>query len=98
MFLCAPGYVFFPDFRGATLNSPERIVLSSPAVGTWYVMVLGFGVFTAEDAYYLDVKLTVPEGNPPGRPTTYQDFSHGVGSRHNPDGHNEAVFKGESCF
>lgn len=98
MFLCAPGFVFFPDFRGATLNSPERIVLTSPAVGTWYVMVLGFGVFTEEDAYYLDVKLTVPEGSPPSRPSANQSFSHGIESIHNPDGHNEAVFKGESCF
>ena len=103
LFLCAPGFVLHPDFSGATLNSPERVTVSNPAAGTWYVMVMGFGVVTPQDAYYLDVDVAAPAGGPPSLPSSYQvvydqtDDSQIDGS-HNPDGHNELVFRGEPCF
>jgi hypothetical protein len=103
LFLCAPGFVLHSDFSGATLNSPERITVSNPETGTWYVMVIGFGVVTPRDAYYLDVDVRSPEGAPPGQPASHQmvygksDDSQVEGS-HNPDGHNELVFRGEPCF
>ena len=103
LFLCAPGFVLHPDFSGATLNSPERITVSNPETGTWYVMVIGFGVVTPRDAYYLDVDVSAPKDAPPGQPASHQvvygqsDDSQIEGS-HNPDGHNELVFRGEPCF
>lgn len=61
MFLFGPGFIFFPDFSGgATLNSPEQIVVSNPTVGIWHVVVLGFDVFTGEGEFFLDVRLTPP--------------------------------------
>jgi hypothetical protein len=98
LFLCAPGFVLFPDFSGATLDSPERVVVSNPAPGTWHVMVLGFGVSTPEDAYYLDVAITSPEERLPGQPTAQWVAPKRLNDRHNPDGHNELVFKSEPCF
>jgi serine protease AprX len=101
MFLCAPGFVLHPDFSGATLNSPEHLAVSNPAAGTWYVMVMGFGVFTPQDAYYLDVDVTAPADTPPDQPASYRVVYDEVGQAdesHNPDGHNEKIFRGEPCF
>ena len=98
LFLCAPGFVLFRDFSGATLDSPERIALSNPAPGTWHVMVLGFGVSTPEDAYYLDVEIDSPEERLPSQPSTQWVAPKRLDNRHNPDGHNELIFKGEPCF
>ncbi len=71
-------------------------------------MVMGFGVVTPQDAYYLDVDVAAPAGAPPSQPASHQfvyvrtdgsrtDDSQVEGS-HNPDGHNELVFRGEPCF
>ena len=101
MFLCAPGFILHPDFSGSTLNSPEHLTVFDPAAGTWYVMVMGFGVFTPQDAYYLDVDVAVPADTPPNQPASHQvvyDEVDQADESHNPDGHNEKIFRGEPCF
>tara|TARA_B100000949_G_C13916044_1_gene298855 strand:- start:3 stop:545 length:543 start_codon:yes stop_codon:yes gene_type:complete len=101
MFLCAPGFVLHPDFSGSTLNSPEHLTVFDPAAGTWYVMVMGFGVFTPQDAYYLDVDVAAPADTPPNQPASHQvvyDEVDQADESHNPDGHNEKIFRGEPCF
>ena len=97
MLLCAPGSVLFPDFSGATLNSPERIVVRNPQQGTWQVAILGFGVFTPDDGYYLDVKVTVPGVNPPGLPATQRIELAIPQALHDRDGHDQPVLRGELC-
>jgi subtilisin family serine protease len=98
LFLCAPGFVLHPDFSGSTLNSPEHLTVFNPAAGTWYVMVMGFGVFTPQDAYYLDVDVAAPADAPPNQPASNQVGYHQIDDSHNPDGHNEKIFRGEPCF
>lgn len=97
MYLCAPGYVLHPDFSGATINSPERIIVTNPAEGTWYAVVQGFGVFTQEDAFYLDVKTSAPAESRPGLPAGQTVVHRRIGASHNPLGHDESIFKGGPC-
>ncbi|MCH8352030.1 MAG: S8 family serine peptidase [Chloroflexi bacterium] len=97
MILCAPGSVLFPDFSGATLNSPERIVVQNPQQGTWQVAILGFGVFTPDDGYYLDVKVTVPGVNPPGVPATQRIELSTPQALHNRDGQDHPALRGALC-
>ena len=99
MYLCRPGFLPYFDFRGASINSPERITLSAPEPGTWYVMVVGFGVNTGRDAYYLNVETLGPVGLPPGSPASLAAQSPVPNSFHDDeDGHRELAFQGESCF
>jgi len=42
---------------GATLNSPEEVVITNPIPGTWYVLVQGFAVATKTDNFVLSVVL-----------------------------------------
>lgn len=53
-------YVFDPDFNllsvdGATLNSPERVVIEAPAEGTYFILVDGFELFEP-DTFQVYVK------------------------------------------
>ena len=99
MYLCRPGFLPYFDFRGASINSPERMTLSAPEPGTWYVMVVGFGVNTGRDAYYLDVETLGPDGLPPDNPASLDAHSPVPSSFHDhEDGHRELAFQGESCF
>jgi subtilisin family serine protease len=45
------------DFRGATLNAPERTVLDDPEPGTWTAIVLGFTVHRELEPFVLQVTL-----------------------------------------
>jgi subtilisin family serine protease len=45
------------DFTGATLNDPERAVLTNPAAGQWLVIVDGFGIPAGKDKFELRVSL-----------------------------------------
>ena len=99
LYLCAPGYLPYYDFRGATLDSPERMTLLRPEPGTWYVLVVGFGVSTGQDAYYLKVETVKSEDLPPEGPASLPGESREAGSFHDSeDGHRELAFQGESCF
>ena len=99
MYLCAPGFLPYFDFHGATINSPESMTVAGPEPGTWYVMVVGFGINTGRDAYYLDVEALGPDGLPPGNPASLDSQTETPGSFHDSeDGHRELVFQGESCF
>ncbi len=55
MILCPPGVPFGSacNFEGATLNSPERVVLTKPLAGTWTVYVVGFTVNTPSENFRL---------------------------------------------
>ena len=98
MFLCAPGHVLYRDFRGATLDSPEHLVVYNPTPGNWHVMVVGYGVFTPDDAYYLNMDITAPDERIPPQPSTQWSGPQRLDQRHNPLGRSEEAFKGESCF
>ena len=99
MYLCAPGFLPYFDFRGATINSPESMTVIGPEPGTWYVMVVGFGIKTGRDAYYLDVEAVGPDGLSPGNPASLDTQAQTPGSFHDSeDGHKELAFQGESCF
>jgi len=46
--------VIDPDFNtasleGATLASPERVVLDSPAAGRWYALILGYEIYRTDN-------------------------------------------------
>ena len=98
LFLCAPGYVLYRDFSGATINSPEKIVVPNPQEGTWHAVVIGFSVFNGSDTFYLDVTKNVAEQGQPGAPGAGETVRQTVGSSHNPLGHDERLFRGEPCF
>ena len=98
MFLCAPGHVLYRDFRGATLDSPEHLVVYNPTPGNWNVMVVGYGVFTPDDAYYLNMDIRAPDERIPPQPSTQWSGPQRLDQRHNPLGRSEEAFKGESCF
>lgn len=55
MILFSPSFdpAFF--FAGATLNSPERVVVDNPEAGIWIVIVDGFEVAQGRDPYVLEV-------------------------------------------
>jgi len=57
MILCPPGVALGPscNFAGATLASPERVVIDNPAPGTWNVFVVGFTLNTRNDEFKLRV-------------------------------------------
>ena len=57
MILCPPGVPLGPscNFAGATLASPERVVIDNPAPGTWNVFVVGFTLNTHKDKFKLRV-------------------------------------------
>jgi hypothetical protein len=40
---------------GATLNSPEDVIVNNPIPGTWKVLVQGFAVATKTDNFILSV-------------------------------------------
>ena len=62
-------------------------------------MVVGFGVNTGRDAYYLDVEALGSDGLPPGNPSSLDARSPVPTSFHDgEDGHRELAFQGESCF
>ena len=46
------------NFDGATLNSPERAELSSPAAGDWLAVIVGFSVNTKNGDKY-ELRLAV---------------------------------------
>ena len=98
MFLCAPGHVLYRDFRGATLDSPEHLVVYNPTPGNWNVMVVGYGVFTPDDTYYLNMDIRAPDERIPPQPSTQWSGPQRLDQRHNPLGRSEEAFKGESCF
>lgn len=43
------------SFAGATLDSPERVVINSPLAGTWIAFVEGFTVFGEREEFVLRV-------------------------------------------
>ena len=45
------------DFSGASLNSPERVVVNAPAPGNWLIVIEGFEVAARGDKYELRVAL-----------------------------------------
>jgi len=45
------------DFRGSTLNAPERAVFDEPEPGTWTVIVDGFDVHRGQAPFVLQVTL-----------------------------------------
>ncbi len=51
-----------PDFAlasigGATMNAPERAVITAPSAGTWYVLILGYSVNHPDNFdLYLDIE------------------------------------------
>jgi subtilisin family serine protease len=53
LILEAPGGAL--NFDGATLNSPERVTITSPAPGTWTATVIGFSLPEKEDHYELRI-------------------------------------------
>lgn len=41
------------DFSGASLNSPERVVIDNPTAGPWLALISGFTVFGEKDNFVL---------------------------------------------
>ena len=56
--------------RGATLDSPERVVLTNPAPGTWTVLVNGFTIWPQGRSGHHPGKDTVHADGDGGRPST----------------------------
>ena len=54
MVLIGPGGVV--NFKGATVNSPERVTIENPAAGTWTIIVDGFTVFGKDEKYEVRVQ------------------------------------------
>ena len=55
MILVAPNGV--PNFAGATLRNPERVVINNPAPGHWVVLVDGFEIPAGRDKFELRVSV-----------------------------------------
>jgi hypothetical protein len=45
------------NFDGATLSSPEHVVVNNPLPGTWFATVHGFEIHTGTDKFELRVAL-----------------------------------------
>jgi hypothetical protein len=45
------------NFDGATLDSPERVTIATPALGTWLAIIDGFDVPARSDTFELSVTL-----------------------------------------
>jgi hypothetical protein len=56
MYITPPGSTV-ENGSGATLNSPETVIVPSPASGTWKIRVSGFSVPTKNDNFVLSVVL-----------------------------------------
>jgi len=55
LILLAPNHL--ANLSGATMNSPERVTLNSPAAGVWTVILSGFEVHGGDDKFELRIAL-----------------------------------------
>jgi hypothetical protein len=57
MILISPSFDLTLLYKGATLNSPENVVVTDPEDGTWIIIVSGYSVDRGRDPYVLEVTL-----------------------------------------